>query len=270
MKIIKLIAVWAIMIAVCSVSSGNEIIQTLDYTKKREAVIAKYNGIKPKVFSQWTPGVKTHIDTSEKIAALTLDACGGKNGSGYDRELIEFLRVNKIPATLFMTALWIDSNKELTAELSRDPLFEIENHGYRHKPASVNGARIYGRGGAKTPAELYDEIELNALKIESVTGRRPVFYRPGTAYFDDVAVRITNDLGHIPMNFSVVTGDAAEFTPERIEQRMMKYVKSGSVIIGHMNRPGKNLYPAMKHSLLKLKEQGFRFVKLSEFRDNLK
>ncbi|HOP31044.1 MAG TPA: polysaccharide deacetylase family protein [Spirochaetota bacterium] len=240
------------------------------YLKKRDAVIAKFNGIKPAVFSQWAPGVKTRINTTEKVAALTLDACGGRKGNGYDKELIDFLRENKIPASLFMTALWIDANRELSVELSRDPLFEIENHGYRHKPASVNGRLIYGKRGTKTPGDLFDEIELNAEKIQALTGKRPLFYRPGTAYFDDVAVKLCRDLNHIPMNFSVISGDAAGFSAARIERRILSQVKPGSVIIAHMNHPGNRLCPAMKRSLLKLKAEGYRFVKLSEYKERLK
>ncbi len=250
--------------------SGNENNYSTEYLIKKNLIESHYKGIKPSIFSQWTPGVKRQIDTREKITALTLDACGGKKGSGYDRELIEFLRQNQIPATLFMTALWIDANREVTVELSRDPLFEIENHGYSHKPASVNGAVIYGRRGTKSPGALCDEIELNAQKIEYLTGKRPIFYRPGTAYFDDVAIKIIYELNYIPMNFSVVSGDAAGFTSKRIERRILAQVKNGSVIIAHMNRPGKGLYPALKRSLLKLKSNGYRFVKLSEYKDKLK
>jgi len=254
----------------CGLLNGKESQVSEAYIKKRGAVTSKYTGIKPGVFSQWAPGVKTRIDTDEKIAVITLDACGGKKGSGYDRELIDFLRQNKIPASLFMTSLWIDANRELTVELSRDPLFEIENHGYRHKPASVNGAKIYGRRGTLTPADLFDEVELNAEKIQALTGRRPLFYRPGTAYFDEAAVKLCYDLNHIPMNFSVISGDAAGFSAERIERRILSQVKPGSVIIAHMNQPGKSLYPAVKKSLVILKAQGYRFVKLSEYKDKLR
>ncbi len=254
----------------CGLLYGKESPVSGAYIKKKEAITSKYKGVKPVVFSQWAPGVKTRIDANEKIAVITLDACGGRKGSGYDRELIDFLRENKIPASLFMTALWIDANRELTVELSRDPLFEIENHGYRHKPASVNGAKIYGRRGTPTSGDLFDEIELNAEKIQALTGRRPLFYRPGTAYFDDVAVKICYDLNHVPMNFSVISGDAAGFSAERIERRILSQVKPGSVIIAHMNQPGRRLYPAMKRSLIKLKAQGYRFVKLSEYKDKLK
>jgi peptidoglycan/xylan/chitin deacetylase (PgdA/CDA1 family) len=268
----KLRRVLTLAVALClySMLYGDEKTVSEAYKTKRDSIAAKYQGARAKVFSQWAPGVKTRIDTAEKIAVITLDACGGRKGSGYDRELIEFLRQNKIPASLFMTSLWIDANRELTVELSRDPLFEIENHGYRHKPASVNGAKIYGRRGTLTPADLFDEIELNAEKIQSLTGRRPLFYRPGTAYFDDVAVKLCYDLNHIPMNFSVISGDAAGFSAERIERRILSQVKPGSVIIAHMNRPGKGLYPAMKRSLLKLKAEGYRFVRLSDYKNKLK
>lgn len=240
------------------------------YSRLRDAITFKYAGKNPVQFSPWIQGVKRKIDTGEKIAAITLDACGGKKGSRYDRELIEFLRVNKIPATLFMTGLWIDANPELVKELASDSLFEIENHGLYHKPASVNGAKIYGRRGTKSPGDLVDEIELNAIKIEKITGRRPVFYRSGTAYFDNVAVKIVYDLNHIPMNFSLVSGDAAGFSRARIEKRILDGTKNGTVIIGHMNQPGSGLYPAMKSSIMKLKQNGYRFVKLQDYRNSLK
>lgn len=269
MKRISICIMLIMLPGVISLTSG-EIKTSIEYKDLREQIIKKYAKSKPKTFSQWTPGVKFKINTSEKIAVITLDACGGKKGSGYDRELIGFLRENKIPASLFMTGLWIDANPALVKELAADPLFEIENHGMAHKPASVNGAKIYGRRGTKSPAALADEIELNAIKIEKITGKRPVFYRSGTAYFDDVAVKIIYDLNQIPMNFSIVSGDAAGFKPEKIEKRILSGIENGSVIIGHMNRPGKNLYPALKKSLLLLKEKGYRFVKLRDYRNALR
>jgi len=269
MKIKSVYTVIIITLSITFVYPG-EFNTSGEYNILRESIVKKYSKSKPVIFSQWTRGVKFRIDTTEKIAAITLDACGGKKGNGYDRELIEFLRNNKIPATLFMTGLWIDANPMLVKELALDPLFDIENHGMRHKPASVNGAVVYGRRGTKNPGDLVDEIELNAIKIEKITGRRPVFYRPGTAYFDDVAVKIVYELDQIPMNFSIVSGDAAGFKPEKIERRIISGIKNGSVIIGHMNRPGKNLYPAFKKSLLLLKEKGYKFVKLRDYKNSLK
>lgn len=262
------ILVMFLLLVVPAVSYGKTSAED-DYAHLRDMIVKKYSKSVPKIFSQNTPGVKKSIATKEKIIAITLDACGGKKGSGFDRELITFLRENKIPATLFVTGLWIDANPALFKELAADPLFEIENHGLNHKPASVKGARIYRRRGTGDPGELADEVELNAEKIEKLTGRRPVFYRAGTAYYDDVAVRIVYDLKQIPMNFSIVSGDAAGYTPSRIERRITGRARKGSVIIAHMNRPGKNLFPAMKNSIIRLKKEGYRFVRLQDYKDVL-
>jgi peptidoglycan/xylan/chitin deacetylase (PgdA/CDA1 family) len=264
--IISLIALIILVISIFSFGIAN---MKEEYINLRESIINKYSKSSPTIFSQWVNGVKVKIDTTEKIIAITLDACGGKNGNGYDKELIDFLRENKIPATLFMSGLWIDANRSIVEELAADPLFDIENHGLYHKPASVRGAKIYERKGTRNIKEFVDEIELNARKIEYVTGKKSLFYRSGTAYYDNVAVKITYDLGYIPMNFSIISGDAAGFTSERIKKKILSEAKSGAVIIAHMNRPGKNLYPALKKSLPQLKREGYRFVKLSSYKDQL-
>lgn len=240
------------------------------YARKRDAAAVKYAGTAPKTFSMWTAGVVRRIDTSEKVIAITLDACGGKKGNGYDRALIEFLRSNDVPATLFLCGLWVDANPVLTKELAADPLFEIENHGLRHKPASVNGAVIYGRRGTKSPADVYDEVALNSMKIYDLTGRITKYYRSGTAYYDDVAVKVCNDAGHVPVNFTIISGDAAGFSAERIERRILAGAKPGAIIIGHMNQPKSKLFTALKKVIPKLKAEGYRFVKLEEFQGHLK
>jgi hypothetical protein len=65
----------------CGLLYGKESPVSGAYIKKKEAITLKYKGVKPVVFSQWAPGVKTRIDTDEKIAVITLDACGGKRGA---------------------------------------------------------------------------------------------------------------------------------------------------------------------------------------------
>ena len=240
------------------------------YLRKREYIVNKYKGLKPVIFSMWTQGVVTRIDTTEKVIALTLDACGGKRGSGYDRELVEFLRNSNVPATLFLCGLWIDANPELTKKLAADPLFEIENHGLRHRPASVKGAVVFGKRGTADPGKAFDEIVLNSKKIFSLTGIMTKYFRPGTAYFDDVAVLICYEAGHLPVNFSIISGDASGFSAERIKRRIIKGAKNGAIIIGHINHPGSGLFPALKKAVPELRGKGYRFVKLEEFHGSLK
>ena len=85
------------------------------------------------------PGVRTRLDTGEKVIALTLDACGSAGGKGVDSRLIDFLIDKQIPETLFINGRWIDANPALFRQLAANPLFEIANHGMLHRPASTSG-----------------------------------------------------------------------------------------------------------------------------------
>ncbi|GAF11769.1 polysaccharide deacetylase domain protein [Bacillus sp. JCM 19045] len=66
----------------------------------------------PHAWGEFLEGVKTELDTTEKVIALTFDACGGPNGSRIDEELIRYLITNEIPSTLFVNARWIKENQE--------------------------------------------------------------------------------------------------------------------------------------------------------------
>ena len=86
---------------------------------------AAYTGKTPKEWGETVTGVKTSLNTKERVIALTFDACGSPKGKGIDMELIRFLEQEKIPATLFINARWIDANPELFLKLAANPLFTI-------------------------------------------------------------------------------------------------------------------------------------------------
>ena len=250
-------------------SSKQEIRLTLKETISK--LKKKYFAQKPKRFSEWGEGIIRKIDTDKKIIALTFDACGGPNGSGYDSELIEFLVENNIQSTLFFNARWIDKNLELSKKLASNPLFEIENHGFKHKPASVTGALAYGIRGTRNIKELVREIYLGTDKIEKLTGRRSLFYRSGTARYDNIAVKISYDLNQIPVNFNINSADADPNTSVgMMVKRILPKVIPGSIIIFHMNKPRHFTKETLEIVIPKLKAKGYTFVKLEEYRDFLK
>ena len=77
-----------------------------------------------------------------KIVALTFDADmtpgmlselkSGRIASWYNEKSSKSLRQQQVPATLFLTGLWIEAYSAATKELSADPLFELGNHSYSH------------------------------------------------------------------------------------------------------------------------------------------
>ncbi|MBU0923782.1 polysaccharide deacetylase family protein [bacterium] len=235
-----------------------------DYETLKKSVVSKYEKQMPKQWGEKVTGVKTQFNTKQKVIAITMDACGSKDGMGYDKKLISYLEKENIPATLFINARWIDTNLETFKTLAANPLFEIGNHGLLHKPASVDGSSVYGIKGTEDIAELVDEIELNARKIESITNKRPKYYRSGTAYYDDVAVKVANRLKHQVIGFSILGDAGATYTAKKVEEAFMT-AKKGEIAIVHFNHPESQTREGMIRAITKLKADGFKFVKLSDY-----
>ncbi|MGZ4032859.1 MAG: polysaccharide deacetylase family protein [Tumebacillaceae bacterium] len=230
----------------------------------RAMLINKYSGQVPKQWGETTTGVLRSINTQEKVIALTFDACGGANGSGYDADLINYLSNNRIPATLFINSRWIDANYNTFMALAHNNNFEIENHGYNHRPLSVNGKAAWGINGTKDVGEVVDEVLDNARKIEKLTGKRTRFFRSGTAYYDEVAVRVVKDLGFNAVNYSVLGDAGATFNTQQVKNALLSST-TGSIVICHMNHPEKDTYEGIRAALPELIKRGYRFVKLTNF-----
>lgn len=236
------------------------------YTELKAKIVSEFENAKPGRWGEYVTGVDEKIITQKKIIAFTFDACGGKNGSGYDRELIDYLRAEKIPATMFVSGKWIDSQFPVFINLSRDSLFEIENHGLDHRPCSIEGEGAYGIKGTSNIAEAFDEIEANARKIEAITNHRPLLYRSATAFIDEACVRMAGKVGVKVISYQILSGDAVPFTPEYvIEENVLRNISPGAIVIMHFNHPEWNTKEAMEKIVPKLRKMGYSFVRLKDY-----
>ena len=230
----------------------------------KERIISTFTGRVPQEWGEGVRGVKTRLNTDQKVLALTFDACGGPRKLGYDAKLIQYLESEKISATLFVSGRWIDANPEIFKKLSNNLLFEIENHGLNHKPCSAIGRSVYGIEGTKSVGEIYDEIESNALKILNLTGHKPKYFRPGTAYCDEICVEIAHFLGYEVVNFNV-RGDAGTTYSKKQVKEALLHAPPASIILMHMNHPEGETAEGVIETVPELKKRGVRFVKLSEY-----
>jgi peptidoglycan/xylan/chitin deacetylase (PgdA/CDA1 family) len=236
------------------------------YLTLKKNIISEFINESPGRWGEFVKGVHENLATREKYVAFTFDACGSEKGNGYDKELIDFLHQENIPATLFISGKWIDRHFDTFLSLSMDTLFEIENHGLHHQPCSMNGKSVYGIRGTANCADAFDEMEANALKIESITKTRPRYYRSGTAYIDEACVRMAGKLGIKVISYQVLSGDAVAFTPDSvIEKNVIKNVKPGAIVIMHFNHPEWNTYEAMRKIVPRLRHLGYKFARLNEF-----
>lgn len=239
------------------------------YANLKKKTISEFKNTPAGYWGEFVKGVDEKIVTSEKIVALTFDACGGKNGNGYDKELIDYLQSEGIPATLFITGKWIDSNFSEFLTLSQNKLFEIENHGLNHRPCSVNGSKAYRITGTADLEDAFDEIEANACKIKMLTNRYPHFYRSATAYIDEASAAMASSLSVTTISYDVLSGDAVPFTPAKeIKANVLKNIKPGAIIIMHFNHPEWNTFEALKEIVPELRKSGYTFALLEDFKES--
>ena len=196
---------------------------------------------------------------AKKEIALTFDACSGN----IDKEIINFLIKNRIKATLFLSGKWLKKNRDYTKFLSRQKIFEIENHGLTHRPLTVKCESAYGIKGLCSKKEVFDEIKKNELLIYNITGRKTKFFRSGTAHYDTEAVKIAHKLGYKLIGFTVNADFGATASIKVIYNQLLK-AKPGDIVIAHMNHPEKNTFEGFKKALPVLINKGYKFVKLDE------
>ncbi|WP_033821342.1 polysaccharide deacetylase family protein, partial [Kitasatospora sp. MBT63] len=229
----------------------------------RAELVERLSGESPRSWGFDPPGAATELPEGERAIALTFDACGGPGGSGYDEALIGTLRARQVPATLFLNSRWLEANPELFRELAGDPLFEIGNHGTRHRPLSVTGRSAYDIAGTRDVGEVYDEVAGNQEGLTELLGRPPAFFRSGTAYYDDVAAQVVTALGARIAGFTVNGDGGATFGAEQV-RRTVAAAGPGSIVLAHMNHPGSGTARGVAAALPELLDAGHRFVRLSD------
>lgn len=200
-------------------------------------------------------------DVAQKRVALTLDACSGQ----YDDDLIEFLIRNAIPATIFATKRWLDHNPRGVSIIKAHlDLFDVEDHGENHVPAVIGrGRKVYGIPGEPDLIHLRREVTAGGEAVEQIIGVAPHWYRGATAEYDRQAIEEIGKLGYKVAGFSINADAGATLKRRAIEERL-GHVKSGDVIIAHMNKPASDSAEGLAVALAGLLRKGFIFVRLDQ------
>lgn len=209
-------------------------------------------------------GGRIHPETIEGVVnrgaadavALTFDACPRPTGvESYDAAIIDVLRKEKVPATLFISGQWALKHPDIVKDLAADPLFEIAAHGHRH-------ANMRGQSEAASRAEL---AKAQAV-LTRITGKAPGMWRPPYGEVDTAAVAAATSLGLRTVNFSLSSGDPDKrISAKRLVRGVVENARKGSIVVMHMNGNGVHTAEALPAMIAGLRKRGFSFVKVSEF-----
>lgn len=217
-------------------------------------------------------GVINHVITNQKIVAITFDADmtlkmlndlrAGKVRGWYNEKVIKTLNERKIPATLFLTGLWIETYPNQTIKLSQNPLFEIANHSYSHRGFTNN---CFNLGAVPLNQRVEEIIKTDKLLSKYAKSYKKFFRFPGLCS-NASDIMIAKKLGYISIGGTISGFDAFENNPQKIIRNIVSQVKPGDIIVLHMN--GNKNSPATDIALPKiiqnLQEKKYKFVKISE------
>ena len=196
--------------------------------------------------------------------ALTLDACGGAT----DARILSTLVDNNIPATIFVTGMWLKRNAAAFAIMKAHPeLFELENHGARHIPAVDTPHKIYGLKSAGSVEAVQAEVEAGALALTERGGPAPKWFRGATAQYSPTSIALIRQMGFRIAGYSV-NGDGGSLLGARETERRVSAAKDGDVIIAHINQPTHAAGGGLVKGLLALKAKGYDFVRLDDVEDD--
>ncbi len=206
-----------------------------------------------------------------KIVALGFDIGEQNNDlAGYDGEIVDFLRSNKIRATFYLGGKWMATHAERAKQLIADPLFEIGNHAWTH-----------GNFRRLNRQEAADQIHFTEVQYETLRGdladgdcstdlemalipKRILTFRFPYGTCNANSLKQVNEAGLPAVQWDIVTGDPAPGQSARAIARALRRIKPGSIVVAHANGRGWNTAAAIKQALPKLIAQGWEFVTVTE------
>lgn len=215
------------------------------------------------------------LPPGKKLVALTLDLCEQPGEiAGYDGAIFDWLRTNRIKATVFTGGKWMATHAERTRQLLADPLLELASHGWAHR-------NVRGLTGQDLTQELLGPeaafqmqraalassqcVAAGGAAATSTLLKRLALYRFPYGACNAAALDTLASRGMLAIQWDVSTGDASPAqSADAIARTMAANVRPGSIILAHANGRGHNTAAALPKVIPALQAQGYSFVTVSE------
>jgi peptidoglycan/xylan/chitin deacetylase (PgdA/CDA1 family) len=208
---------------------------------------------------------------------LTFDLCERPDEiTGYQGEIVDYLRAQKIRATFFVGGKWMASHPERAQQLMSDPLFEVGNHTWgHHNLRLLRGPRLFAeiRNAGLAYGRLRDELDkrqcvrTDAQKLAHELAPKTLkLFRFPYGACDAESLKAVADLGMLSIQWDVSSGDAwLGQSAEMIKQDVVTRVRPGSIVLFHANGRGWNTGSALPRIIKILRdERKYEFVTVSE------
>ena len=208
---------------------------------------------------------RVKLSTDLKAVALTFDLCElDTTTTGCDMDTINFLRENRIPATLFLGGKWMRTHSSRVKQFMTEPIFELANHNWSH-----GNCALLSTDGLKAQI-LWTQSEYELLREELGDNAIPesmTLFRLPYGRNNQKALKIIAELGLRVVQWDVAAEAGDNSNPKRAK-RSAKLVagmtKPGSILLFHANMVPKGTANLLREVVAILSEDNYVFVKAGD------
>lgn len=209
-----------------------------DLGKRNKELIEKYNGM-------------AMGNTENKNIYLTFDL---GYEAGYTESILNTLKENKVPATFFITAHYVNTAGELVQRMITDGHI-IGNHTVNHKSMP-----------SLTEEGLTKELMNLHTSIYEQFNYEMKYMRPPKGEYSEKSLFITTKLGYIPVMWSFAYADWDEAKQPSNQDginKIIQNVHNGEIMLLHAT--SKTNMEILDTVIKQIKEMGYEFKSLDEF-----
>jgi peptidoglycan/xylan/chitin deacetylase (PgdA/CDA1 family) len=194
--------------------------------------------------------VINRLPTSEKVVALTFDACETITPTTLDTKIRDTLVSGGIPFTIFVSGRFARHNRAALAELAK---LEFENHSLNHDNHMEH----------LDDAAVRREVVDNDALLASITGRHTHYFRFPAGNFSPRTLNTVEGLGYKVVHWTFASGDPVKsLSPDMLTRWVVSRTTPGSILIFHINGRGWSTGAALPGIIGELQRRGYRFTRL--------
>lgn len=199
-----------------------------------------------------TPELRQGLPGCNRVAFIFNVGVGFENRI----EILDRLKADGIPATVFPMGWWADEHPDLLQRIAQGG-FPIGSHG-------AERVKLTDRGDEAVKAD----IRAAAATIERAIGKPPEpYFTPYAAETDERVNGLIARAGYLPVGYTLPAGDwdyGAD--PDRVWENVVPKVQDGAIVEFHLDAPAsaESTGVALPWIVERLRAKGYRFVTIAE------
>lgn len=204
------------------------------------------------------------VSSSEKSTALTKGNADDSNialtfniswGEEKVYDILQELDKNDVQATFFVSGEWADRHPDILEEID-DGKHELGMLGYRYKSYMEQETE-----------QVKEDLSLAKKTFSKLGYEDTTLLRPPNGHFNKETIDLAEDSGLDVIHWNVNPFDWKNPGTDKITDAVMKQTENGDIILMHASDTVEQTAKSLKTILPGLKNKGFKFVSISELKN---